>query len=108
MRRVVIESPYAGNIERNVQYAKRAMLDSLNRNEAPFAGHLLYTQVLNDTVPLERDWGIAAHMVWIESAEAVVVYEDYGISTGMKLAIVFAQKCVPEVPIEYRQIGENP
>lgn len=108
MRRVVIESPYAGNIERNVEYARRAMKDSLSRNEAPFAGHLLYTQVLDDLIPLERDCGIAAHMVWIESAEVIVVYEDYGISTGMKLAIVFADKCVPPIPVEYRKIGENP
>ena len=52
LRRVILESPYAGDIERNVAYARAAMRDSLLRGEAPIASHLLYTQpgVLDDQV----------------------------------------------------------
>ena len=57
---VCIESPFAGNVEFNVEYAKLAMKDSLSRGEAPFLSHLLYTQVLDDTKPDERGWGISA------------------------------------------------
>jgi len=65
MRRVVLESPYAGNfIQRwlNRRYARRCMRDCLRRGESPFASHLLYTQpgVLRDTVALERRLGIEA------------------------------------------------
>ena len=41
MQRVIIESPYAGEIDKNTAYARRCMRDSLDRGEAPFASHLL-------------------------------------------------------------------
>lgn len=44
MRLVILESPYAGNIEKNVAYARACVRDSLSRGEAPIASHLLYTQ----------------------------------------------------------------
>lgn len=85
MRRVIVETPYAGDIERNVHYARLCLHDCLVRNEAPFASHLLYTQasVLDDGVPEERSLGIQAGLSWGSVAEATVVYVDYGISTGM-------------------------
>ena len=53
MRLVIVESPYAGDIETNVKYARRCVKDSLMRGEAPIASHLLYTQegILDDTTP---------------------------------------------------------
>jgi len=40
MKLVVIESPYAGDIEANVKYARECMSDCLKRGEAPIASHL--------------------------------------------------------------------
>ena len=62
MRLVIVESPYAGDVEENVRYARACLADCLARGEAPFASHLLYTQpgVLDDDVPGERALGIAA------------------------------------------------
>ena len=56
MRRVILESPYAGSVEENVAYARAAVRDSLLRGESPIASHLLYTQpgILRDGVPDER------------------------------------------------------
>ena len=66
MKRVIIESPYAGDVERNLRYARAAMKDCLHRGEAPYASHLLYTQegVLDDDVPGERKLGISAGLSW--------------------------------------------
>jgi len=66
MRRVILESPYAGDVATNVAYARRALRDCLLRGEAPFASHLLYTQpgVLDDTLPDERACGIEAGLIW--------------------------------------------
>lgn len=68
MRLVIIESPYAGPtpeaVAANVAYARACLLDSLLRGEAPIASHLLYTQVLDDTVPVQRALGIAAGLAW--------------------------------------------
>lgn len=33
MRRVIVESPYAGDIEKNVTYARAAIRDCLSRGE---------------------------------------------------------------------------
>lgn len=88
-RRVIVESPYAGDVERNVAYARAAMRDCLCRGEAPLASHLLYTQdgVLCDDVPAERQLGIEAGLAWGQVADATVVYADFGISHGMHKGI---------------------
>lgn len=107
MRRVILESPYAGNIEENLSYARLCVRDSLQRGEAPIASHLLYTQpgVLRDEIPDERQWGIDAGLVWGLVADATVVYIDYGISNGMKYGIENARRA--SRPIEYRTIKER-
>lgn len=80
---VIIESPYAGDVEENVEYAKRCVKDSLDRGEAPFASHLLYTQVLDDTKPEERKLGMEAGFAIGAKADLVAVYVDRGMSPGM-------------------------
>src|SRR5690606_21487830 len=40
-RRVIVESPYAGDVETHVAYARAALRDCLSRGEAPIASHLL-------------------------------------------------------------------
>lgn len=93
MRLVVIESLYAGDIERNLRYLRACMRDCFLRGEAPFASHGLYTQpgVLKDEVPEDRKLGIEAGFQWRFVADATVVYTDLGVSNGMKLGIKDAQ-----------------
>jgi len=106
-RLVVLESPYAGDVETNVRYARMCMKDCLMRGEAPYASHLLYTQdgVLNDLIPEERNHGIQAGFAWRQVAQATVVYTDLGISKGMQYGIDDAIK--RGVPVEYRQLAIN-
>ncbi len=87
-RLVIVESPYAGDIARNVAYARAAMADCLRRGEAPIASHLLYTQpgVLRDNVPEERNHGIEAGLAWGRVADGHVFYVDLGWSRGMTAA----------------------
>lgn len=89
MRTVVIETPFAGDVERNIKYARACLKDCLLRGEAPFASHLLYTQdgVLNDTDLDERAFGITAGLALGSRLDATVVYTDLGISIGMKYGI---------------------
>lgn len=104
MKRVILESPYAGDIEANVAYARRCVRDSLLRGEAPIASHLLYTQpgILRDDVPAERQHGIDAGLAWRDVASATVVYIDRGITPGMELGIQRAKAAGLEV--EYRNL----
>jgi hypothetical protein len=63
------------------------------RGEAPFASHGLYTLpgVLDDFDPTERKLGIAAGFAWRDVAQLTVVYEDYGVSDGMRQGIAHAE-----------------
>ena len=105
MRLVIIESPYAGDVEANIADARRCVRDSLLRGEAPIASHLLYTQegILDDNIPEERTHGIDAGLAWRSVAEASIVYTDKGISRGMTYGIVAAESA--GIPVEYRTIG---
>jgi hypothetical protein len=104
MRLVVLESPFAGDTPTNTAYARAALLDCLKRGEAPFASHLLYTQVLDDELLPERQLGIHAGLAWGKVAEATVVYGDLGISRGMTIGIE-AAKAIGR-PIEYRTLED--
>jgi hypothetical protein len=88
--RVIVESPYAGDVEQNERYARAALADCLRRGEAPFASHLLYTQpgVLDDGNAEERHKGIVAGFAWREAAALTVFYIDLGFSSGMEMALV--------------------
>lgn len=102
MKKVIIESPYAGNLERNIEYAKMCLADSLSRGEAPIASHLLYTQVLDDLKPNERQTGIDAGLEWLKVADLHVFYLDYGWSLGMLHA---SQKSyASKIEVETRKI----
>ena len=105
MRLVIIESPYAGDVEANIAYACRCVADSLKRGEAPIASDLLYTQpgILDDNIPYERQLGIDAGLAWRKVAECTVVYTGLGISSGMQYGIDAAEKS--GVPIEYRKLS---
>lgn len=105
MRLVILESPFAGDVERNIEYARKCLKDCLTRNEAPIASHLLFTQpgVLDDNIPEERMLGINAGLAWRRVADASVVYCDHGMSKGMEYGIKAAQES--GITVEYRLLG---
>jgi hypothetical protein len=102
---VIVESPFAGDVERNLRYVRACMHDCLvNYGEAPFASHALYTQpgVLNDELPEERQLGIRAGFAYRQLAHKTVVYEDFGHSGGMEYGINHADAAGHL--IEYRKL----
>lgn len=104
MRLVAVESPYAGEVDANVAYARACLADCLRRGEAPFASHLLYTQpgVLRDEDATERALGIEAGLAFQRVVDAVVVYVDRGISRGMEQGI--SRAALAGLPVEYRSL----
>lgn len=104
MQLVLIESPYAGDVDINLKFARACMRGSLCRGEAPLASHLLYTQedILDDDIPEERNWGIEAGFAWGKHASKTVVYTNLGITEGMEIGI---RRAVEEGrEIEYREL----
>jgi hypothetical protein len=91
MKKVIVESPYAGNIKLNEIYGEFCMHDCIvNHNESPYASHLLYTRkyVLRDHISEERKLGIEAGFFWRDVSDMTVFYTDLGISEGMRLGML--------------------
>jgi hypothetical protein len=105
VRLVILESPYAGNVARNLDYVRACMADCFARNEAPFPSHALYTQpgVLDDNDPAQRKLGMEAGFAWGDRADATVVYADLGISDGMHKGIARALNAGRS--FEFRYLG---
>jgi len=102
-RLVDLESPFAGDVEENLAYARACMADSLKRGEFPLASHLLYTQegILDDDIPEERTLGINAGKEWAQWADTTVVYCDKGISSGMEYGIKDAKRWQRRIVYRY-------
>jgi hypothetical protein len=112
MKRVVIESPFGRNLDgsqctpeqyaRNIRYLNRALLDSLRRgDEAPY-----YPGLLDDTSPADRALGMKCGLEWSKAAELVAVYQDHGITEGMRAAL--AQHRERGITVVFRTIGPEP
>ena len=103
---VIIESPLNADdiegFERNMDYAKACLMDSLLRGESPYASHILYTHVLRDSNEHERAMGMIAGIEFTRVADLVAVYGDKGVSKGMESGIQEAIKY--GVPYEFRSL----
>lgn len=69
MKLIVVESPYAGDVEANLEFARRACRFVCDQGHAPIASHLLYTQFLDDDIPKERAQGIESGLAWAKHAD---------------------------------------
>lgn len=101
---VILESPYAGQVQRNKAYLQLCILDCLARGESPFASHQMFTEALDDSVAEERALGIAAAGPWFETAKRVVVYSDLGFSHEMYKAVATAN--LLSLPVEIRTLPQ--
>ena len=118
--KVVIESPFGGSsseIERNIEYAKCCVQNSLNRGEAPFAAHLLYTRFsdlrkenyeghVEEENEARRKTKLESGYSWGKQASMVAVYTDLGISPGMERAINYYNE--HGIYVDYRCLREDP
>jgi hypothetical protein len=103
MKRVIVESPYAGDTADNIEYAKKCCLDCIKRGEVPFASHLFFTQFLDDKNPDHRTIGVHMGYDFLEKAEEIVFYTDLGLSPGMEKAL--AKAFMEGKPVKKRSIA---
>ena len=91
MKLIYMASPYAGDIEKNTEFAKRACRHVMNEGHAFFAPHLLYPQLLNDANPQERQTGLAMGLAVLPRCDELWCYGEH-ISHGMLLEIQEADR----------------
>ena len=82
MKIIYVASPYAGDIQKNTEFAKRACRHVMNEGHAFFAPHLLYPNLLDDSQPYERQLGIDMGLAMLEHCDELWCYGDH-ISHGM-------------------------
>lgn len=105
MRRVIIESPYAGNVPVNKAYLQLCIRWCLQNNTAPFASHQMYTEALDDRKRHERLLGIDAGYEWWDVAHYVFFFTDLGMSPGMWKAYERCQQILK--PYRYIHLKEQ-
>jgi hypothetical protein len=96
MKMVYIASPYAGDIEKNIRFAKAACRYAMEQGCAFVAVHLLYPQFLNDAVPSQRETGIQMGLRVLASCDQIWICGEH-ISAGMSCEIAEAKRL--DIPI---------
>ncbi len=79
---VYIASPLCGDVEKNLEFARRACRFAIEQEVTPFAPHLLYTQMLDDNSPADRQLGIEMGGQMLELCDELWLCGDR-ISAGM-------------------------
>lgn len=104
MKLVYICSPYAGDVESNIRFAKAACSYAAEYGCAPVAVHLMYPQILNDAVPAQREIGIQMGLRVLASCNELWICGSR-ISHGMSCEIAGAERLgIPVRSISAEQI----
>ena len=91
MKLIYVASPYAGDVEKNVEYAKLACRAVVENGDACFAPHLLYPAILDDSIPEERQAGIKMGLAFLCRCDELWVFGPV-ISSGMQEEIAAAER----------------
>ncbi len=104
MKLIYVASPYAGDVERNVEYAKQACRTVMESGHAFFAPHLLYPAVLDDAVPEERQAGIEMGLTLLHRCDELWAFGPV-TSRGMQAEIEEAERL--RIPVHRMDISEG-
>ena len=104
---VYICSPYAGDIERNVQNALRYCRFAMQQKCLPLAPHLYFTRFLDDSDEAQRAEGLFMGYILMTKCAEVWVFGDY-ISKGMAMEIDSAERrgmCIRYFTKDCEEVG---
>ncbi len=88
---VYICSPYSGDVEANIQNARRYSRYALEQGKIPITPHLLYPQFMDDEDPEERELALQICIILMRSCREVWIFGNV-ISEGMLKEILEATK----------------
>ena len=88
---VYICSPYSGDIETNVEAAKRYSRLAVDKGFIPLTPHLLFPQFLDDDIPEERELGLFFGNILMSKCREMWVCGDR-VSSGMEAEIARARQ----------------
>lgn len=89
--KVYVVSRYAGDIDKNVLAAIKYCRFVIDKGKMPIAAHLLYPQILDDSIPSEREIGTMFGIALLEMCDEVWCFGKE-ISSGMDREIKEAKR----------------
>ena len=95
---VYVCSPFSGDVQTNIENARKYSRFAVDRGTLPITPHLLYPQFLNDDDPKERELGTFFGLVLLPKCREVWVFGTR-ISAGMSREIRKARMI--GIPIRY-------
>lgn len=104
MKLIYVASPYAGDVERNTAFSKKACRHVMELGHAFFAPHLLYPQLLDDADPQERQVGMNMGLTMLPRCDELWCYGEH-TSSGMRMEIEEANRLVIPVRRVWEQNG---
>lgn len=91
MKLAYICSPYRGDIERNIEYAKELTLLAIKQGYAPITPHLYLTHVLDDNNEEQRKAGMEIALELLKKCDVLIMGTRHGISGGMEKEVAMAK-----------------
>lgn len=101
MKIIYVASSYAGDIQKNTEFAKIACHHVMEQGHAFFCPHLLYPNILNEHNPKERQLGLDMGLAMLKSCDELWVFGKH-ISQGMSMEIERAKEL--KMPIVYQEL----
>lgn len=87
--KVFVSSPFAGDVERNIDNARKYCSFAVEKGYIPYAPHLFFPQFMNDNDRAQRQLGIDMGKAFLDVCKEVWVFGDV-ISPGMTEEICYA------------------
>ena len=106
MKKVYICSPYRGDVETNVQNARKYCRAAVEMGCLPIAPHLLFPQFLDDDDITDRRRGMARAMELLFICDEVWVFGMNHPTAGMMQEIEWAVGNV-QIRDGFKMVGEN-
>ena len=101
---VFISSPYAGEVETNIENAKRYCQFAVRQGVVPLAPHLHFPQFLDDNNERERQQGLTFALALLNRCDELWVFSET-VSKGMEAEIAYAKE--HKIPIKWFQSMEE-
>ena len=95
---VFICTPYAGQVEKNIEKARRYSRIAVDRGFIPVAPHLLFPQFLDDSLEEDRQLGMFMGLVLLTKCAEIWVFGSE-VSEGMSAEIDKARQ--RDMPVRY-------
>jgi len=107
-RLIYVASPLRGEYEKNMAKARQYCKYVTDQGFIPYAPHLLFTQFMDDTIPEEREAGMAMGREMLKRCDELWVFGET-ISEGMAAEIELAKelgipiRCISSEEVQHGQ-----